>query len=99
VISYTDITFNTVPEGAAVIVDGQNFGYSPVVIHARLENGHLAAPLLITAVATAPGEFTQHGSLGLWDYAKTYGPTETITAYMYDSTGVYARAAQLNGGY
>jgi hypothetical protein len=83
-ISYTDITFNTVPQGAAIVVDGRFFGYSPVVIHARLVNGRLPDPIIIDCIPTKPGEFTQHGSVGYWQNGP-FRPKETFTAYMYDT--------------
>jgi hypothetical protein len=79
VISYCNLTFNSVPQGAAINVDGQFVGYSPVVIPIRLVNGRPVEPILIDAIPTAPGQFRQHGSIGFWDQS-TYGPTETATA-------------------
>jgi hypothetical protein len=93
-ISYTDITCNTVPQGAAVLVNGQFWGYSPVIIHARLINGNLPEPIFIDFKPTDPGQFSQSGSIGMW--SSRFGPKTSITAYMYD-TGIYARAAQLGG--
>lgn len=94
VVSYTDITLGSVPMGAAVQVDGQFVGYSPTIIRERLEDGALPSPVFITFVPTAPGQFTQHGSIGLW--SDHFGPTSHITAFMYD-TGIHAKAAAMDG--
>jgi hypothetical protein len=90
VISYCDMTLHTVPEGAAINVDGRFFGYSPVSWTAKLVNGYPPEPIYVQAVPTAPGQFTQVGSIGWAELlgfpgTKPFGSTASYTLYMYNT--------------
>ena len=55
---------NTQPQGAAILVDGENVGYSPVTINVETvkSTGAMARPFIIQAIPTGPGQFIQFAS-------------------------------------
>jgi hypothetical protein len=84
-ISYSDITINTVPQGAAIYAGGRFFGYSPVVIHAKLTNDYLES-FFVAAMPMGPGQFTQQGWIGSEAFEdKPYPSQAAYTLYMFNN--------------
>jgi PEGA domain-containing protein len=56
------------PQGAAILVNGENVGYAPVSINVKTfkDDGTFADVYLIRAVPTAPGEYQQYITTGPW---------------------------------
>jgi hypothetical protein len=68
-VSHTEIRpmqINTEPQGAAIIVEGQNLGLSPVWVNVEVDSatGKFAHPIYVAPMPTGPGQYTQAGLIG-----------------------------------
>jgi hypothetical protein len=71
------LQIQTEPAGAVIIVDGINFGYSPVdlTFPAYVDTGEFTGPHWIEAIPTQPGQYTQQGWTFFqpnWSWYKLY---------------------------
>jgi hypothetical protein len=82
-------TVHTIPEGAAIMVDGKFRGYSPLAFRFKTINGYVPEPIIIYCIPTAAGQYTQHGNIGA--YGKRITGDGTCTFFMYDSSGGFAQ--------
>jgi PEGA domain len=78
------IQVNSQPQGAAILVDGENVGYAPVSINVKTfkDDGTFADVYLIRAVPTAPGEYQQYITTGPWAH------NSNVIFYMYNNAVV-----------
>jgi hypothetical protein len=75
------LQIQTEPAGAAIIVGGINFGYSPVdlTFPAYVDTGEFTGPHWIEAIPTQPGQYTQQG----WTFFQPNWSSYTL--YMYNT--------------
>ena len=55
---------NTEPQGAAIVFNGNNVGYSPVTVNIEVvkSNGKMSSLFSVQAIPTAPNQYTQYAS-------------------------------------
>jgi hypothetical protein len=75
------LQIQTEPAGAIIIVDGINFGYSPVdlTFPAYADTGEFIEPHWVEAIPTQPGQYTQQGWMFIQPNWSGY------TLYMYNT--------------
>jgi hypothetical protein len=81
---------NTQPQGAAILFNGDNVGYSPVTINVETvkSTGAMARAFFIQAIPTGPGQFTQFASsfMNLLLGGSAAQTPQSIILYMYQPT-------------
>jgi hypothetical protein len=78
---------NTEPQGAAIVFNGENVGYSPVTVNIEVvkSNGKMASGFLVQAIPTAPGQYTQSAGNLMYLFMGDQAPP-SIILYMYQPT-------------
>jgi hypothetical protein len=82
---WVDVEVHSVPEGAEIFTpQNTNLGQTPVTIRTQVFDDKMAGPNFLTAIPTAPGQYTQH----IWFGRAGSEPPANITIYMYNN-GTY----------
>lgn len=61
---WSTIEVESQPAGAAIFVNGQQYGYAPLSFQVKTYDGEMRDSVYVTAVPTLPGEFSQSGWIG-----------------------------------
>jgi len=82
---------NTEPQGAAIVFNGNNVGYSPITVNIEVvkSTGKMSGMFSVQAIPTGPNQYTQYASnfadLFLGDGGRPAPPA--IIMYMYNHKG------------
>ena len=87
---WRSMQIDTEPEGAAITLNGENVGYSPVTVNVQTEKatGKMAGMFMVQAIPTGPGQYTQYASnfINLMLGGKDAQTPQGIILYMYRPT-------------